>query len=252
MRHLFSLIISFFLSPLNWMVILVIFQFFVKRQRLKKITRWLAAGIFLLFSNQWIFDSYARHWQTPLRDISKDSTYSCAILLGGYCSVDEFNQEGFFTYGADRFIQAAKLYKSGKVRHIFISGGTTKTSKGYFKVGEWTKKELETLGIPDEAISYEDQSDNTAENALYTKKALASTNFNPPYLLITSAHHMPRASLIFTNVGLQTIPFPCNYVAGTEKFHLSELIPNPGTLRDWDPFLKETAAYLLYKIKGKN
>lgn len=250
MRHLFSLFVSFFLSPVNWMIIGFILYFLFKKQRLKKISLYVILGIFLIFSNQGLFDLYARHWQPRPREMAKDSGYSCAILLGGYCGVDEFTGEGFFTYGADRFVQTVKLYKTGKVRHIFISGGTTTTGLGNFRVGEWTKQELIAMGIPGEDVTLEDQSENTAENAINTKKALEATSFKPPYLLVTSAYHMPRASLIFRNAGMNVVDYPCNYVAGTEKFHFSKLIPSSATLRDWDPFLKETAAYLWYKLKG--
>ena len=251
MHHFISLIFSFLLSPLNWIIGLMIVSFLVKRQKLKRISRYLVVGIFLIFSNQWLLDTYARHWQPAPRNIAGDSAYSCGILLGGYCGVDMFTGDGYFNYSADRFIQAARLYKTGKIRHIFISGGNGKTENGRFRVGEWTKGELKAMGIPDEAILYEDISDNTEENAVNTKKALSDLHFKPPYVLITSASHMPRAALIFKNAGMDTISYPCNYVDGKDAFQWSELIPNPEMLMHWGPFLKETAAFLWYKLKGK-
>ena len=229
---------------------MIIIQFIVKKQRLKKICRYLAIGLFLVFSNQGLLNMYARHWQPTPRNIASDSVYSCAILLGGYCSPDMYTGEGYFNSSADRFIQAVKLYKLGKVRHIFISGGNGKTEVAQFREGEWTKAECKAMGIPDEAILYEDMSDNTAENALNTKKALERSNLAPPYLLITSAYHMPRASLLYQNAGIQIVPFPCNYYEGKESFMIRELIPSPRVLLQWAPYLKETMALAWYKLKG--
>ena len=98
---------------------------------------------------------------------------------------------------------------------------------------------------------FEDLSENTAENAKHTKQLLDAANLKPPYLLITSAYHVPRASLIYKYAGINTVAFPCNYTVGKRKFKLVDIIPNTGVLNDWNPFLKETVGYLLYRIKGK-
>ena len=66
------------------------------------------------------------------------------------------------------------------------------------------------MGIPDSVIFVEDRSNDTFDNAVYAKQILDSLQLSPPYLLITSAHHIPRASLIFKNAGVITAPFPCN------------------------------------------
>jgi uncharacterized SAM-binding protein YcdF (DUF218 family) len=72
----------------------------------------------------------------------------------------------------------------------------------------------------------------------------------PPYLLITSAHHVPRASLLFRHAGIYIVPYPCNYIAGTGDFNISSFLPNPEKLLGWNIYLKETAAYLWYYFRG--
>ena len=106
------------------------------------------------------------------------------------------------------------------------------------------------MGIPDSAIFVEDRSNNTFDNALYAKQILDSAHLKPPYLLITSAFHMPRASVLFKNAGLPTVSFPCNYAAGMGNFSLLSLLPHPWVLLGWDSYLKETAGYLWYKSKA--
>lgn len=251
MHQIASWILSFMLSPANWIIGLIILQYFIKNAGLQKKCRLLAAGIFLLFSNAWLLNSYARYWQPAPGPVPADTAYSCGILLGGFGSPDAYDHSGYFNASADRFIQAVKLYKLGKIRHILISGGNGKRNVQDFNEGEWTRGELKAMGIPAEVILFEDRSKNTGDNAANTKKILEAANLQPPYLLITSAFHMPRASLIYAQAGIPTVAYPCNYGTGRSKFSVGDLVPDAGVLGGWEPFLKETVSYWLYRLKGK-
>ncbi len=246
-----SYVLSFFLSPFNWIIILVIAGYFSKKNLLKKICRIMALCIFLLFSDAWLLDRYAKNWQPSPVVISAVSTYSCGIVLGGFASTDA-DENGYFNVTADRFIQAVKLFKLGKIRHILISGGNGKTNKRNFREAAWVQGELKAMGIPDSVIFFEDRSNNTADNAVYAKQILDSVQLKPPYLLITSAHHVPRASLLFKNAGISAVPFPCNYISGRGTFGFSSLLPKFAVLSGWNPYLKETAGYFWYKLRKKD
>ena len=250
MHQLTSSVLSFFLSPFYWMIILVIAGYFLRKALFKKICRILALCIFIIFSNTGLLNWYAKKWQPSPVGINKDFAYSCGIVPGGFASPD-INGNGYFNSSADRFIQAVKLYKLGEIKHILISGGNGKTIKKNFREGAWVKGELTAVGIPDSVIFVEDRSNNTSDNAAYAKQILDSLQLKPPYLLITSAHHMPRASLIFKNAGVLTVSFPCNYITGTGDFRFSSLLPQPAALTEWNVYLKETAGYLWYHLKGK-
>ncbi|MDP4284761.1 MAG: YdcF family protein [Bacteroidota bacterium] len=248
MHQLVSSALSLFLSPLNWIIILLITGYFLRNVSLKKKCKWLALFIFLLFSNQWLLDKYAMYWQPLPIAIDTTISFSCGIVSGGFASPDN-NANGYFNSAADRFIQVVKLYKLGEIKHILISGGNGKQDEKNFREGAWVKSELKAIGSPDSVIFAEDKSNNTSDNAYNAKKILDSLKLKPPYLLITSALHIPRASLLFKKAGISTVPFPCNYIAGRGPFSLSSLLPTPSVLLDWNPYLKETAGYLWYKIK---
>ena len=248
MHQIASTIVSFFLSPVDWISILLLVSFFIKKNISKKYCRVSALFIFLIFSNGWLLNWYAIKWQPQPRDISADKPYSCAILLGGFASPDA-NDEGYFNSSSDRFIQAVKVYKMGKAQHIIVCGGNGKIKKKAFNEAAWTKGELNTFGIPDSAILFEDRSANTADNAVNAKRMLDSIGLRPPYLLITSAYHMPRASLIFKKAGVDVIAFPGNYIAGKDGYTLDGIIPSVNVLLTWDFYLKETAGYFIYSIK---
>jgi uncharacterized SAM-binding protein YcdF (DUF218 family) len=251
MRQLISGMLTFLLSPAVWVILLILLSCAGKNARKQKRWRFLALGIFLLFSNQWLLDGYAGYWQPGPRDVSADSMYSCGILLGGFGSPDARNNGGYFNSSADRLIQAVKLYHARKIRYILVSGGNGKQAAKDFNEGAWARNELEAMGVPANAVLFEDRSSNTADNAVNSKKILEEANCKPPYLLITSAAHMPRASLLFHYAGIKTVAFPCNYIAGKGKFRFLGIIPDPGVLHDWNTFIKETVSYWLYRLKGK-
>ena len=248
MHQLASTLLSFFLSPFNWIIILLIASYFLKKRGLKNACKITAVVIFIVFGNQWLLNLYAKNWQAERVAISNLPTASCGIVPGGFASPDQ-NGDGYFNASADRFIQVVKLYKLGKIQHILISGGNGKSEQESFQEGAWVKRELVTFGIPDSVIFVEDKSNNTADNAINAKQILSNNNLQPPYLLITSAFHMPRASMIFKKSGLNIIPFPCNFSNGMDSFSISDLLPRPSVLLGWDLYLKETVGYLWYKLK---
>ena len=249
MHQAASYIASFLLSPLNWIIILIIGGFILPRKSWKKICKIMAVCIFIFFSSPLILEWYAKWWQPAPVTINKNISYSCGIVPGGFASPDA-DGNGYFNATADRFIQAEKLFKVGAISHILISGGNGKVNDESFREGAWVKNELITMGIPDSLIFTEDQSNNTSDNAAFAKHILDSLQLKPPYLLITSAQHIPRASLLFKNAGVVTDPFPCSYIAGRSGFIISSLIPQLSVLLTWDFYLKETMGYLVYKIKG--
>jgi uncharacterized SAM-binding protein YcdF (DUF218 family) len=65
-----------------------------------------------------------------------------------------------------------------------------------------------------ERIILENQSRNTFENALYTKDLIGFAG-DKPWLLVTSAFHMPRAFEIFKDRGIRVLPYPVDFRSRT-------------------------------------
>ena len=245
-----SILLSYLLSPFNLIILLVLAGYFKRKFFAGKVFNVSALCLFLLFSNSWLLNWYAGKWQPSPGIINRKIIYSCGIVPGGFASPDA-DGKGYFNATADRFIQAVKLFKVGEISHILISGGNGKVDKKSFREGAWTKNELITMGIPDSVIFVEDRSNNTFDNAHFAKSILDSLQLKPPYLLITSAIHVPRASLLFKNAGVAVVPFPCNYFDGRSSFDFSSIWPSPSVLFSWNFYLKEAAGYLWYRFKGK-
>ena len=142
MHRLASEIVSFLLSPLNWVFVLVVAAYFFRKASYKKVCSIAAICIFVVFGNQWLLSWYAMKWQPKPVTINNKLKYSCGIVPGGFASPDA-EGNGYFNSTSDRFIQAEKLYKLGIIQHILISGGNGKFDNQNFREGVWAKNEFQ-------------------------------------------------------------------------------------------------------------
>jgi uncharacterized SAM-binding protein YcdF (DUF218 family) len=186
--------------------------------------------------------------------MAKNETYNAGILLTGFCSYNEKTGKGYFREASDRFIQTVRLYHQGHIEKIIVTGGSSKVLKNNLslKEADFVCEQLLQMGIPAKDIIKENQSRNTHENGLFTKKILDSLNLKPPYLLITSATHIPRSMEVFRKNGIEPIPYACNFAVVENKFEFpGSLIPSVKSFELWNTFMKENIGMLMYKLTGK-
>jgi uncharacterized SAM-binding protein YcdF (DUF218 family) len=160
----------------------------------------------------------------------------------------------------DRVLYAASLYKNGKADHILLSGGTIAwLDEGGTTPAEDMASILTSIGIPQEALWLETVSQNTYENALYSKEILAENEIER-ILLVTSALHMPRAVALFEKQGLEVIPIPVDFSITEDEspqtrsdLFLSkviDVIPQASNLSLTTNAMKEYIGYFVYKLQG--
>jgi uncharacterized SAM-binding protein YcdF (DUF218 family) len=248
MYFVLSKILLFLILPMYWVLAIFIIALVTKNARRKR--RLFIAAIILLyiFSNSFIINQFAKRWDYPQATLPAGASYSCVIVLGGFSGGDEFNR-GYFNTLADRFIQGVKLLITKRASHILISGGDGSLIPQGFREAAWVKTQLLDLKIPDSLILIEQNSKNTIENARFSKVLLQQNHLQPPYLLVTSAFHMRRAAMIFKNAGIPVIPYPCNYLAGIQRFSLTDLLPTSDALSGWNLYTKEVVGYVVNYFK---
>ncbi|MCC8427115.1 YdcF family protein [Mucilaginibacter sp. UR6-11] len=189
-----------------------------------------------------------RIWDIKAYPVNNNRKYSCVIVLGGFSSGGGADG-GHFNNSADRFIQGVKLLQTNQASHILISGGNGQLVPGEFKEAAWVKTQLLKLNIPDSLILVESNSKNTIENARFSKVLLKKVKLPPPYLLVTSAFHMRRASMIFRKAGVDIVPYPCNYFHTWNGLGLMDFLPDAGTLSNWEFYTKELVGYMVNYLK---
>src|ERR1700744_4074695 len=190
MFFILSKLLLIFIFPFFWITVFIIAALVIKNPKRKRRCFIIAVVLLLIFSNPFLFNRVARNWDIRSAPL-KNTTYSSAIVLGGFTSVDG-NNNGYFNGSADRFIQGLRLLETGKTSHILISGGNGLLIPGAFRESDWVRSQLLQLKVPDSCIVVENRSRNTLENAAFSKDILMKKHLQPPYLLVTSAFHMRR------------------------------------------------------------
>jgi len=106
-----------------------------------------------------------------------------------------------------RLVEAIRLYRLIPKAKVVISGGPMDSRGRNVPVSRIVGDLAGTMGIPGERIILETNSTNTYENGVEIKKMLGEK----PFLLVTSASHLPRAITVFQKLGLSPIPAPADF-----------------------------------------
>jgi uncharacterized SAM-binding protein YcdF (DUF218 family) len=251
MFFILSKVLYFLLVPFWWIVLLLVWMILTKSATRKRKLRIAAIIIAVLFTNPLLYRSLVLQWQPGPVYLDSTQKYSAGIVLGGMAGYDKYDR-GYFGGSADRFIQTANLYHRGIIQKIIISGGTGSLRQNEPPEAVFLRTAFLENGIPDSAIIVESRSRNTYENAVYTKAITDSLHLKKPFLLITSALHMPRSESVFRKSGFAFVSFPCDYHITPSKPAIENIIlPNISLLNEWSYLLKEVVGLYVYKLTGK-
>lgn len=249
MFFFFSKIIYFFIAPLNWIIALLIWRFIIKSSIVKRRLELIIIALVIFFGNEIIYTKLTTAWEAKPVQINDLGACQAGILLGGLSSFDRHGN-GFLNAAADRLVEIAILYKAQKIKKIIISGGSV--YKDQPKEANFLYTKLLLLGIPAHDLAIENRSRTTFENAFYTKKIIDSLQMQPPFVLVTSALHIPRAEKVFAKAGVAVIAFPSDYRVIDKNFAFYDyFIPKINIINDWTSLLKEMIGLAGYKLFNK-
>jgi uncharacterized SAM-binding protein YcdF (DUF218 family) len=251
MFFIISKIFFFFVSPVNWLLILFIWWWFTKKPIRKKRILIAIISIAVIFSNPFILYKTVLLWQTKPVTLPTNANYNAGIVLGGFTMFDK-NDKGYFGGNADRFIQPLRLYKQKQINKIVLTGGIGNLFFKHQTEADFTRTEMIACGVDSNDIIIENKSKNTYENAIFTKKILDSLQVKGPYLLLTSALHMPRSLKVFNKAGFEVTAYPCAYdVIDSKHTFFDYILPDISLLSTWKYVIKEMVGMAVYNATGK-
>jgi uncharacterized SAM-binding protein YcdF (DUF218 family) len=237
------------------MVLVTVFFFlaaFLKNQKWRKRSFWIAFGMLLFFSNDFIANEMMAAWEleaTPMDKITRK--YEVGIVLTGITSgYREPADRVYFQKGADRLVHTVQLYKAGIIRKVLISGGSGRLVETYMPEADELKKAALLMGVLEEDIILENQSRNTAESAQEVKKILGPTKASD-CLLITSAFHMRRSRACFEKAGIPMDTFTTDFYSHPRSYYPDTfLVPSTEAINLWQKLIKEWVGMIAYKAAG--
>ncbi len=128
-----------------------------------------------------------------------------------------------------RVIESRYLWDSHRAPTLFASGMLD---------AKFIVKMLKETGVPSQALSGEECSQSTLENALFSATLLRPKGVRK-ILLVTDAPHMLRALLSFRRFGFQPIPYPIPLPLSTPPLQHASIL------------IREYAGLLSYAVSGQ-
>ena len=134
------------------------------------------------------------------------------VVLGGAITPDvsAVRSQVALNEAAERITETVALARRYPQARIIYSGGTGALIYREGNEAVSAVKLFESLGIPPERVTAEEQSRNTIENAVFSH-LLADPKPGERWLLVTSASHMPRAIGAFRAAGFPVEAYPVNW-----------------------------------------
>jgi uncharacterized SAM-binding protein YcdF (DUF218 family) len=175
------------------------------------------------------------------------------VVLGGSILPDISAAHGvaLFDASVDRVIAAAGLARNYPNARIVFSGGNANLfSSDAAKEADFAMPVFESFGLSRERLIMERRSRNTMENAEFSK-ALVSPKSGERWLLVTSAHHMPRSIGIFRKIGFEVEPYPTDWRMGGRDDLFGFNIHSIEGLSRIDTAWREWMGLVAYWITGK-
>lgn len=171
------------------------------------------------------------------------------VVLGGHTAGGRENW--FEPYDPDKVTTrsdtAARLFKAGRAPFIILSGAAL---DGGVSEAQAMANALKRQDVPENALILEPESLTTRENGVLTARLIHERNFKE-ILLVTSALHMPRATAVFENLGVNVIPAPSPpQITVPDDPDFGFWLPDGRTFEAARSIIKEYAGLLVYWLRG--
>ncbi|MGK9172715.1 envelope biogenesis factor ElyC [Yokenella regensburgei] len=170
------------------------------------------------------------------------------VLGGGYTWNDEWApSSNLINNSLPRLTEGIRLWRENPGARMIFTGAAARTNP--VSTAEAGARVAESLGVPRSDILTLDSPKDTEEEAAAVKAAIGDA----PFLLVTSASHMPRAVIFFRQAGLHPLPAPANQLAIHSPLNPWEsAIPSPVWLMHSDRVGYETLGRVWQWLKGES
>ena len=184
------------------------------------VTRWQKTGkvffllswlLLLLLSIQPVADSLLRPIETgyPTYQVTGHTPVKFVVVLGGGYTYnpDWAPSSNLINNSLPRVTEGIRIYRANPGSKMIFTGAQAMTNP--VSSAAVAGKVAQSLGVPESDIILLDKPRDTHQEAQEVKALIA----DQPFVLVTSANHLPRAMVFFRQQGLHPIPAPANQLA---------------------------------------
>ncbi|MFZ9498066.1 MAG: YdcF family protein [Polynucleobacter sp.] len=263
-----SKIVQFVIEPLNLIFLATLLGWFFLTIRKTVLTnRLLALAVigFLAVGYLPIPEALTRVLEDAvpkpsIQNLNPDQFAGIIILGGAISGEDIASDRGEVSIGsaAERVTKGLELIRKYPDKPFIFSGFSGRVNPRGMSEADAFKQLIQEQGLSSATSNtahYENQSRNTYENAIYSKKIMDTIYQQSPgqqakpWLLVTSASHMYRSTKIFEKQGIPIIAVPVDYqTANTLQWREFDLTEGAFL---WNKLLHEYIGIAAYQLTGK-
>jgi uncharacterized SAM-binding protein YcdF (DUF218 family) len=184
----------------------------------------------------------------PPGDLSRDPRPVAGIIvLGGSTDSNERRELASLNEAAERLTEAVALARRLPSARLVFTGGSGALLAREAPEADAAARLLTGLGVAADRVTLENQSRDTHENAVFTRRLLGDTT-GQRWLLVTSGWHMPRAVGCFRAAGMAVEAWPVDYRAAPTLDPRRIQYSIPEGLRRLDFVAREYAGLVMYSL----
>lgn len=243
-------------QPLNWVLVLLVLSLLQSKCNPRKARIFSAAALVLLalVGVKTLPDLLVAQLENQYPEIASDADlrgYAGVVILGGALEpgrLSQYHQQPLLNASGERMTMAVALWHHNPALRLLFAGGEGELFGSGPSEAVRAQRFFDSLGVPRQAVTLENHSQNSYENAVYSAQ-LAGVDPRQPWLLLTSAWHMPRSLATFKKAGWNVTPYPVDFRTGgitpLTTYNLGE-----GAVQ-WELLLHEYLGIAAYRLSGR-
>lgn len=248
-------LLAFLTQPLAWAALLLALGLTLQPwRRTATGLRWAALLVLLVQGWLPLPDALVRQLEArhpapgPQADLSR---YAGLVVLGGALEpayVWAGHDQPALNDRAERMTAALPLLQRYPQFQLLFTGGEGEWLSQGMSEAERAKIFYQRMTVAPQRLLFEGASRTTHENAVLSA-AVPGVDKARPWLLVTSAWHMPRALAAFRRAGWNVTPYPVDYRSGLQTPWSRYSLANGASA--WHLALHEYVGLLIYQLTGR-
>ena len=249
-----SKIFSTLIQPLTWAAVLLLLAVWWVPQRPVAALWSFLSAITLTALVGWmplpnaVLRSLESQYFVPTGSLD---AYVGVVVLGGDIDVPRRAQDRrsfVLSGGAPRMATSVDLSRQYPHLRLLFSGGQSDIIDRGISVADAAREYYISMGVPPESVLYERAARTTYENAVLSAE-VPGVDKTQPWLLVTSAWHMPRSMALFRAAGWNITPYPVDY-RSSRQIVWTDYSIRRGAAR-WQFVLHEVVGWAAYAVVGR-
>lgn len=249
-------VLALLTQPLAWVIVLLTVSLLVmpRKPKTARTCVVIALTAMLLMGWQPAPDYFLRGLESHYPEFSPKAdlrSFAGVVVLGGGTESGHVTQshiQPLFTDAGERLTAPVIMLRHNPQLRIVYSGGEGTLLGSGPSEAERARIFFDNMGLTNQQVQYESVSRNTYENAVLSAR-LPGIDPTQPWLLLTSASHMPRAMGTFAKAGWHVTACPVDFRTGATTPWLDYSLSSGA--QKWQMVLHEWLGILSYRFTGR-